>query len=175
MSNVFVGQLVLVPYTFPPKGFAFCQGQLLAISQNTALFSLLGTQFGGDGRSNFALPNLQGRVPMGQGQGPGLQSYVMGEASGTTAVTLLTSEIPMHNHTIFDSPAPFPPPVGGPGGNSPGQPAAGTNIYVAGNQNVAMNQNALPPAGGNQPHNNVMPTLTLNWVIALQGIFPPRQ
>ena len=174
MADVFVAQLLLVPYNFPPKGFAFCNGQILPISQNTALFSLLGTTYGGDGRSNFALPNLQGAVPVGQGQGPGLADYLLGQSGGESAVTLLASEFPAHQHSIQDSAAPFPALVGSPVGNSPGQPSAGTNVYVSGNPNVQMNGGALAPAGDGQPHNNVMPTTVLNWIIALQGIFPSR-
>lgn len=175
MADVFVAQLLLVPYNFPPKGFAFCNGQILPISQNTALFSLLGTTYGGDGRTNFALPNLQGAVPVGQGQGPGLANYFLGQSGGASTVTLQASEFPAHQHSIQDSAAPFPALVGSPVGNSPGQPSAGTNVYVSGNPNVQMNGGALAPAGGGQPHNNVMPTTVLNWIIALQGIFPPRQ
>ena len=174
MADVFVAQLLLVPYNFPPKGFAFCNGQILPISQNTALFSLLGTTYGGDGRTNFALPNLQGAVPVSQGQGPGLANYILGQSGGASTVTLQASELAAHQHSIQDSAAPFPPLGGNPAGNSPGQPPAATNVYVSGNPNVQMNANVLAPAGGSQPHNNVMPTTVLNWIIALQGIFPPR-
>ncbi len=170
----FVGQLMLVPYNFAPKGYAFCQGQLLAIAQNTALFSLLGTTYGGDGRTTFALPNLSATVPLGAGQGPGLSSYVQGEMVGETTVALQASQIPQHTHAIMDSASALPPPVGNPTGNSPGQPAVGTNIYAPGAPSVQMNAGALPSAGGSAPHNNVMPTLTLNWIIALQGVYPSR-
>jgi microcystin-dependent protein len=173
MANPFVGQLFLVAFNFAPKGWAFCNGQILPISQNTALFSLLGTNYGGDGKSTFALPNLQGAVPIGQGQGPGLSLYDLGQSGGETAVTLTASEIPQHTHSIHDNASPFPPPVGSPGGNSPGQPPAGTNLYT-GSHNVQMHPIALTPAGSGQPHNNMMPTLFLNWIIALQGVFPPR-
>ena len=174
MSDVFVGQILLVPYNFAPRNYAFCQGQVLPIAQNTALFSLLGTTYGGNGQTTFALPDLRGRVPLGFGQGPGLSDRILGETAGQVTVQLQPGEIPAHQHSIQDSAAPFPAVVGSPAGNSPGQPVAGTNVYVGGTPNVQMNAGALAQAGGNQGHNNLMPTLTLNWVIALSGIFPPR-
>jgi microcystin-dependent protein len=173
MSQPFVGQLMLAGFNFAPKGWAFCAGQLLPISQNTALFSLLGTMYGGDGKSNFALPNLQGCVPVGFGQGPGLQDYIQGESGGEETVTLLQSEMPLHSHS--------PMADGGPGGTtSPvnGAPARliGGTPYAASNStlNQQMNQSMIAAAGGSLPHNNMMPYLTLNWIIALQGVFPAR-
>jgi microcystin-dependent protein len=173
----FVGQLLLVPYNFAPVGWAFCAGQILPISQNTALFSLLGTYYGGDGRSNFALPDMRGRVAMGQGQGPGLGDYVIGESSGTETVTLLTPQMPLHTHAPQgvaqhgnqSSPSGFALSDAVNGSNSP------IDLYATGNPTVAMSPSAIGPAGGGLPHNNLMQYEVLNWVIALQGVFPARQ
>ncbi len=171
MSDQFVAEIRIFPFNFAPRGWAFCDGQLMPLSQNTALFSLLGTIYGGNGKSNFALPNLQGNAPMQPGQGPGLSLHDLGETSGTESVTLLTSEIPMHNHTVQ-------------GNNTLGDmptPTAHTlaryaNAYQTNtNSNlVIMAPQALPTAGGDIPHTNMQPYLTLNFCIALQGIFPPR-
>ncbi len=177
MADVFIGQLFLVPYNFAPQGSAFCDGQLLPISSNTALFSLLGTYYGGDGKSTFGLPNLKGSIPIGQGNGPGLTPRTIGETGGVTTVTLTAAQTPQHSHLVLENSIPVPPPVGQPSGNSPGQPSAAsaTKVYFAGAPNVQMFANALTPAqGGSGPHNNLMPTHVLNWVIALQGVFPPR-
>jgi microcystin-dependent protein len=174
MANPFVGQLALVPFNFAPKGWALCDGQLLAISQNTALFSLLGTQYGGDGKSNFALPNLQGSIPISFGQGPGLQDHFIGESGGSDTVTLLTTEMPQHNHAMMADATPGN--STSPAGDAPARIPGGTP-YAPGNSalNQTMSANSLTPAGGDQPHNNLMPYLTLNWIIAMQGVFPPRQ
>jgi microcystin-dependent protein len=175
MSDQFVAEIRIFPFNFAPKGWAFCNGQLLPISQNTALFSLLGTTYGGDGKSNFALPNMQSNTPMQQGQGPGLSLRDLGEVGGEQAVTLLQTEMPAHSHTAIAA-------TGG-GQGSPVSNAwasglkTGPSLYSppgANNKNVAMNPLALNIAGGNLPHNNMMPYLTLNFCIALQGIFPPR-
>jgi microcystin-dependent protein len=172
MAEVFIGSLMLVPYTFPPKGWAFCQGQLLSISQNTALFSLLGTFYGGDGRSTFGLPNLQGSVAIGQGQGPGLSNYVIGQSGGASSVTLQPAETPFpHQHSIMATIAP----ANQTGAANSGMGRTSSNIYSGQTSPlVDMNQAALSVVGGSQPHNNLMPYLTLNWIIALQGIFPTR-
>jgi len=165
----FVCEIRVFPFNFAPKGWAFCDGQLLPISQNTAVFSLLGTFYGGDGRSNFALPNLQGNVPIHQGQGAGLSDYFIGEQSGTESVTLQTSEVPNHTHglkasTTQDSSTP-----------SGSSLAQGEQIYRTTTANQApMNFNAVSIVGGGFPHNNMMPYLILNFCIALQGVFPPR-
>jgi microcystin-dependent protein len=170
----FVAEIRIVPFNFAPKGWAFCDGQILPLSQNTALFSLLGATYGGDGKSNFALPNMQGNAPMHPGQGPGLSLHDLGETSGSETVTLLESEIPSHSHNVMasSSTANRTAPVG----NSFARTASGATPYIAppGNPLVAMNPNTLVPAGGNQPHNNMQPYLTLNFCIALQGVFPPR-
>lgn len=171
MADPFVAEIRIFPFNFAPRGWAWCDGQLLPLSQNTALFSLLGTTYGGNGKSNFALPDLQGRAPMHPGQGPGLSLHDLGETGGTETVTLLESEIPAHSHalrgnnTLGDSPVPR--------GNTLARSA---NLYQqnSGANLVAMAPEALPPAGGDQPHNNMMPFLTFYFCIALQGVFPPR-
>jgi microcystin-dependent protein len=177
MSEQFVGEIALFGFNFPPKGWAFCQGQLLAISQNTALFSLLGTQYGGDGKSTFALPNLQGNIPNHQGQGPGLSSYVMGQTGGEAAVTLQASQIAAHTHTLPVSSvvAKVNTPtnatvVGAVAGGRGG--GAGTAYGTTTLANMAAQPGNT--AGGNQPHNNMAPYVTLNYCIALTGIFPSR-
>jgi microcystin-dependent protein len=175
MADQFVGEIRIVPFNFAPVGWALCDGQLLAISQNTALFSLLGTYYGGDGRSTFALPNLQGSAPMNQGNGAGLTPRILGEVDGETAVTLLVSAMPSHTHTAKNaaaSNAGTPGPTVTFGGGGRGKAPA---YAPASTQNAAqLMQRAVSLTGGNQPHNNMPPYLTLNFVIALQGIFPPR-
>jgi len=173
MADPFVAEIRIFPFNFPPKGWAWCDGQLLPLSQNTALFSLLGTTYGGDGKSTFALPNLQGSAPMHPGQGPGLSLHDLGEQGGTETVTLLESEIPAHTHALRGSNASGDSPL--PGGNTPARPGS-TAIYQQDSaQNlVAMAPQALSPAGGSQPHNNLQPYLTFYFNIALQGVFPPR-
>ena len=174
MTDPFVAEIRILACNFPPTGWAFCDGQILPISQNTALFSLLGTTYGGDGRSNFALPNLQGAIPMGQGQGPGLSQQYLGEQSGEDHVTLINSEMPVHTHTLMasnedgDLNTPAPQRVLG--------RALQANTYApaSGNRIVQMHPQAVGVAGGSQPHNNLQPYLTLNFCIALQGIYPAR-
>jgi microcystin-dependent protein len=174
MADPFVAEIRIYPFNFAPKGWAFCDGQLLPISQNTALFSLLGTTYGGDGKSTFALPDMQGNSPMHPGQGPGLSLHDLGETGGSETVTLLESEIPAHTHSLNaqGAPADTNVPVGFSIarviGATPYLPPAGAPPLVA------MSDNALPPAGGDQPHNNMQPYLTLNFCIALQGVFPAR-
>jgi microcystin-dependent protein len=171
MADPFVAEIRIFPFNFAPKGWAWCDGQLLPLSQNTALFSLLGTTYGGNGKSNFALPDLQGRAPMHPGQGPGLSLHDLGETGGSETVTLLESEIPAHSHgyqisgqvALSNSPAGQLFGVG-----------AGINLYTAANNLTPMNPIALTPAGGDQPHNNMQPYLTFYFCIALQGVFPPR-
>jgi microcystin-dependent protein len=172
MSDQFVAEIRIFPFNFAPTGWAICNGQLLPISQNTALFSLLGTTYGGDGKSTFALPNMQDNVPLFWGQGPGLSLYDEGEQGGAESVTLIQTEMPVHAHQ-----------ASGASGNGPTSPANNTwgtgagrtppPTYVDGNPNAIMG-NALAPSGGSLPHNNRQPYLTLNFCIALQGIFPPR-
>jgi microcystin-dependent protein len=168
----FVAEIRIFPFSFPPKGWAWCDGQLLPLSQNTALFSLLGTTYGGDGKSNFALPNMQGNAPMHPGQGPGLSLHDLGETGGTETVTLLQAEIPSHNHNLQVSKADGIEPA--PGGQEFAK-AMGVNAYATpAGAPVPMADNALTVAGGNQPHNNLQPYLTCYFNIALQGVFPPR-
>jgi microcystin-dependent protein len=173
MADPFVAEIRIFPFNFAPKGWAWCDGQLLPLSQNTALFSLLGTTYGGNGKSNFALPDLQGRAPMHPGQGPGLSLHDLGETGGSETVSLLESEIPAHSHGMRASTDPANVQI--PTSATCLSRAAGGNAYstvVTGLQ--GMSPNVLAPAGGDQPHNNLQPYLTFYFNIALQGVFPPR-
>lgn len=169
----FVAEIRIFPFNFPPRGWAWCDGQLLPISQNTALFSLLGTTYGGNGQSTFALPNLQGSAPMHPGQGPGLSDHFLGEQGGVETVTLLQTEMPQHNHTMransqdpADVQAPSPSVFLSLSSKGRGYaPAAAT---------TPMSPQTVAVTGGSQPHNNMMPYLTLYFNIAMQGVFPPR-
>ena len=179
MAEPFVGQITVYPYNFPPRGWADCAGQLMSISQNAALFSLLGTQFGGDGRSTFGLPNLQGTVPLGQGTAPGGSTYVMGETGGSENITLLFNSMPSHTHganaitahgtldvptgQLFATPETGVPPHGTTG-----------PIYNVAAPDTTLIPASVQTAGGNQPHNNLQPFLVLRYCIALQGVFPTR-
>lgn len=180
MADPFVAEIRIFGFNFAPTGWAFCDGQLMPISQNTALFSLLGTTYGGDGKSNFALPNLQGSAVMHHGQGPGLSLHDLGETDGSSSVTLLASEIPAHNHALSVSTAQADEEGSkNPGNNALGRGQASATVYaafppVAPAATVSMDPNALGIAGGDQPHNNLMPSLALSFCIALQGVFPPR-
>lgn len=160
MSEPYIGQITLFAGNFAPRGWAFCEGQLLSIAQNTALFSILGTTYGGDGRVTFALPDLRGRVPLHPGQGPGLSSYSLGEAAGTETVTLTEAEMPTHSHSMVISTT------------QPGGTAKAIEGELTPNPIVA--PNAVGNTGGSQPHPNMQPYLALNYIIALQGIFPSR-
>jgi microcystin-dependent protein len=179
MANPFLGQIMLAGFNFAPVGWAFCSGQLLPISQNTALFSLLGTTYGGDGMTTFALPNLQGNVIVGQGQGPGLSFYDLGQSGGETTVSLLLTEIPAHTHPIpasaapgHGSPTPGPSFALGSGGRG-SQPDYATPAAQA-SAPATMSGAMCSSTGGSEPHNNLMPYLALNYVIALQGVYPSR-
>jgi microcystin-dependent protein len=176
MADPFVAEIRIFPFNFPPKGWAFCDGQLLPLSQNTALFSLLGTTYGGDGKSTFALPDLQGSAAMHPGQGPGLSLYDLGQIGGSETVTLLQSEMPAHQHNIGMATTAS--------GNSL-TPVASTwattasgrgllFVYHPGPPTAKMLADSVLPAGGSLPHNNMQPYLTLNFCIALQGVFPAR-
>jgi len=172
MADPFVAEIRIFPFNFAPKGWAWCDGQLLPLSQNTALFSLLGTTYGGNGKSNFALPDLQGRAPMHPGQGPGLSLHDLGETGGSETVTLLESEIPSHSHGLIAQGA-----VGDtnlPAANAIARAIGATPYQPTGGALVAMSDQSLAPAGGDQPHNNLQPYLTFYFCIALQGVFPPR-
>jgi len=174
MADPFVAEIRIFPFNFAPKGWAWCDGQLLPLSQNTALFSLLGTTYGGDGKSNFALPDLQGRAPMHPGQGPGLSLHDLGETGGSETVTLLESEISSHTHALRADAA-DPADVQAPQAAVILARSSGGNAYNTNTSGlVSMAPETLAPAGGDQPHNNLMPYLTFYFCIALQGVFPPR-
>lgn len=170
----FVGEIRMFAGTFAPRGWAFCNGQLMPIAQNTALFSLLGTTYGGDGKTNFALPDLQGRAPLQPRQGPGLMSYDLGQSGGESNVVLNSTHLPSHSHEAAASSA----------GGSQSAPQAGLwasagrgrpPLYTdAANGTVAMAGSALSTAGGGQPHNNMQPFLAVSFIIAMQGVFPAR-
>lgn len=166
----YVGEIRLFAGNFAPRGWATCDGQLLPIAQNTALFSLLGVTYGGDGRTTFALPNLRDRVPVHQGQGPGLTNRPLGQPGGSATVTLLTTEMPAHSHSLRALPDPAESAV--PGGKSLARGVNFTPYTTA--PNVTMHPAAVSAVGGGQPHNNQAPYLPLTFIIALQGIFPPR-
>jgi microcystin-dependent protein len=167
----FVGQIQMVAFTFAPKGWAFCAGQILPINQNQALFSLLGTTYGGDGRTTFALPDLRGRVPVGSGQGPGLSPYNLGEASGQESVTLTIPQMPAHTHMVSGQTAV------GTSANPTGSVWAAQsrlNIYSSGTPDSPMGGSTVSFSGGGQPYPNRSPYLTINYIIALVGVFPSR-
>lgn len=172
MSEPFLGMIIIVPYNFAPRGWAFCSGQILPISQNTALFSLIGTTFGGNGQTTFALPDLRGRWPNSSGQGPGLSNYDLGQVGGNESTTLTINQMPAHNHNSTT-------PAVTTDGNSP-DPAAGavlaggTNIYRVAAATVQMSPTPTSLTGGSQPFSILQPYLTLNFCIALEGIFPSR-
>lgn len=172
MAEPFIGSIVLFCGNFAPRGWATCDGQLLSIAQNTALFSILGTTFGGDGRTTFALPDLRGRVPLHPGSGPGLSTYILGESTGTESVTLLVSQMPAHNHTVAapcsDGAPSTPSPVGAVAANQDQTP------FYAASGTAAMAPATSSVAGGSQPHENRQPLLAINFIIALEGIFPSR-
>jgi len=169
-AEPFLGQIQIVGFLFEPKGWAFCNGQLLPISQNTALFSLLGTYYGGDGVTTFALPDLRGRMAIGQGQGRGLQYYVMGEVGGEEQVTITLSEMPAHTHRAMASSMPSNETTVG--GNVWG--TTSVFLYSSGSPSAAMNGLAIGSTGGGLPHENRPPYLVMNFIIAVQGIYPAR-
>jgi len=167
----YLGQILLVSFNFAPRGWVMCNGQIMSISQNQALFALLGTTFGGDGETTFALPDLRGRVPIGFGQGAGLQNYPLGQSGGEEQVTLTIAQIPAHTHTIMGQSA-----LGTTAGPSGGVWAAQSRlpVYSSTTANATMNSGAIATTGQSQPHDNRSPYLTLNYIIALQGIFPSQ-
>jgi microcystin-dependent protein len=170
MSEPFLGEIAIFGFNFAPRGWAMCNGQILPISQNTALFSLLGTTYGGNGQTTFALPDLRSRVPVHEGQGPGLSSYDLGQTGGSENVTLTTPQLPLHTHgfTVNASSAATSK---SPAGNNPA--AFGTVAYGS-TADLQMGPDTTSPTGDSAPHNNVQPYLTLNFCIALEGIFPSR-
>ena len=184
-QDQFIGEIRIFAGTFAPKGWAFCDGQILSISQNTALFSILGVAYGGNGQSTFALPNMNGRVPIGCGNGPGLTSRVEGEIGGQETVTLLTSEIPTHSHVVTAGTVGVPSYTGVGNSDTPenSYPASSSKSYTTtetanastkGTMNTAGSTVQLSTTGGGQPHNNLQPYLAVRYIIALQGIYPPR-
>ena len=175
MSEPFVAEIKMFAGNFAPRGYAFCNGQIMPIQQNPALFSLIGTYYGGNGTSNYALPDLRGSVPIGQGQGPGLSDYTIGESGGSESVTLIASEVPVHSHGLQG--------FAGRGGIAAKEPANGMSLTTsqsgsayapAGGAVAQMDPGMVGGFGGSQPHNNMMPYLALNFIIALQGVFPAR-
>jgi microcystin-dependent protein len=179
MSSPYVGQIFMFAGNFPPSGWALCNGQLMPISENEVLFQLIGTTYGGDGQSTFAMPDMRGRVPVHQGQGGGLSSYTLGQSGGVESVTLTTQQIPIHNHFLLANASPA----------SSANPSA--NLTVAfenvsqspnpfaylpydGTGQVTMPANSIGQSGGNQPHENIQPILALNYCISLFGIFPSQ-
>jgi microcystin-dependent protein len=172
VSSPFVGEILIVPFNFAPIGWALCNGQLLPISQNTALFSLLGTMYGGDGQSTFALPNLEGSVPLhaGSGQGPGLTPYVQGESTGEATHELLSSEVPSHTHTVAPLASDDERTTDHPGG---AYPTMG-GVYASTPDSNAPMGAANSSVVGGTPHNNLQPYVVLNYIIAQVGVFPPR-
>lgn len=171
MSEPFVGEIRMGGFNFAPRGWAFCNGQLLAISQNTALFSLLGTTYGGNGQTTFGLPNLQGRAPVGLGAGPGLTNRQLGALGGEATHTLTANEIAQHSHTLHASTGAAS--TGTPGNTVTLAATSGAKVYSAATNTVAMGA-GLSIAGGSLPHENRQPYLAITFVIALQGIYPSR-
>ena len=174
MSQPFLAEIKMAGFNFAPRGYAFCNGQVMAIAQNTALFSLLGTNYGGNGTSTFGLPNLQGRAPLHQGSGPGLTQRLVGETGGSESVSLVLTELAPHTHTAFGDAL-----AGGgasPVNNTWGKKAARTPaaLYASGPADAPMSPLSLAPTGGGVSHNNLSPYLVLNFFIAVQGIFPAR-
>lgn len=170
--NPYLGEIRIFAFNFAPKGWAMCNGQLLSIQSNTALFSIIGTYYGGNGTTTFALPNLQGRAPIHQGQGQGLSPYNVGQNGGTETVTLNTQQMPHHNHTantVSGPQATAPRPSNAYPGN-----ATSGSVYSTANPDSTFNNNFVGFQGNNQPHNNIQPYLTMTFCIAVQGIFPPR-
>jgi microcystin-dependent protein len=176
MSDPFIAEIRMFAGNFAPRGWAFCQGQILSIAQNTALFSLLGTTYGGNGQTTFALPDLRGRVPVGTGQGPGLPSVNLGEQAGAPTHTLTNTEMPAHNHPAQTAGINAPGTASSPGGNTWATSTARDNVYTSGTPSAPMAAGSVSVgiAGGSQPHNNMQPYLGMNYIIALEGIYPSR-
>ncbi|HEV7642880.1 MAG TPA: tail fiber protein [Pyrinomonadaceae bacterium] len=168
MSNQFLGQVQQFGFQFAPRGWAFCNGQLMSIAQNTALFALLGTTYGGDGVTTFAVPDMRGRIGLHFGQGPGLSNYDQGQASGTESVTLLSTQIPIHPHLLLASSGQTF--VATPNGNNFGASESFTNATL----DAVMDPTSIGGSGNTQPHENRQPILVINWCIAVEGIFPSR-
>lgn len=177
MPEPFIGMLVLYGLNFQPRGWAYCNGQLISIAQNSALFALIGTYYGGDGQVTFALPDLRGRVAIGQGQGPGLSNRTLGEMAGTENVTVIPSQMPAHSHSFIVNNTAATTAVPTAGLSVANSSDANNDIAMVYNTqiaNIALHPSSISFTGGNQPHNNIMPYLCLNYCIALEGIFPSR-
>lgn len=178
MDTPFIGQVVMFAGNFAPRGWALCQGQLLAINTNTALFSILGTTYGGNGQTNFALPDLRGRVPVGQGQGPGLSNWVLGELTGVEDVSLVVTEMPAHNHVVQVSSGQADTATAGNNYLATANGAFGPDPVTVNTYNgtptATLAANSLTVSGGSQPHENIQPSLCINYIICLEGIFPSR-
>lgn len=174
MAEPFLGEIKMFGGNFAPRGYAFCNGQLLAIAQNTALFSILGTTYGGNGQTTFGLPDLRGRAPLHQGQGPGLSNYTLGEMAGDPTVTLISNEMPAHTHTpgCQTGAGNVGSPIGAVWAQGVGR--SPPPLYSSTAPNTSMSANAIGLTGGNQPHNNAQPSLAVTFIIATQGIFPAR-
>ena len=173
MADPFIAEIRIFPFNFAPMGWAFCDGQTLSIAQNSALYALIGITYGGDGKTNFALPNLQGRVAMHPGQGPGLSPHRLGETGGSETVTLNASQLSSHTHNLKVSSQPGEDSTPVP--NESFARSVNGNLYQTTNTGlVQLSSNVITQAGGGQPHNNLQPYLALNFCIAVQGIFPPR-
>lgn len=179
MSDPFIGEIRMFGGNFPPRNWAFCNGQSLSISEYDALFALIGTTYGGDGQSTFYLPDLRGRIPIGEGSGPGLTPRVIGESAGTETVTLTRNQLPTHSHAANVTTVTGDLP--GPTFNAVPAALASPQVFYAVPSNVApqphtvaMNPASIGPAGGNQPHDNIMPSLCVSFIIALVGVFPSR-
>jgi microcystin-dependent protein len=173
VAEPFLGQIIMTGFNWPPRGWALCDGQIMSIAQNTALFSLLGTTYGGDGRVTFALPDLRGRASLHQGQGPGLTNRTIGEVSGEESVTLIVNQTPAHSHQVHASDVAGD--AGNPSGAVPAAESAGaTATYTKGNPDVVMNPLMIGPSGGSQPHDNMQPYTVVSFCIALEGIYPSR-
>ena len=171
MSEPSIGQIMMVGFNWAPQGWALCNGQLLDIAGNEALFSLLGTTYGGDGENTFALPDLRSRMPVHQGQGPGRVNRTIGDAAGEETVTLLTSQMPQHNHRVNAQSSPGN--STNPSNNYPASSSAQDRMYSSTTNNATMNPMEIGFTGGSQPHDNISPFLTINFIIALEGFFPP--
>jgi len=172
MSEPFIGQVIAVGFNFAPQGWALCDGSILPISQYEALFTLIGTQFGGNGTTTFGLPDLRGRAALGQGQGPGLQNYVMGEVAGVESVTLISNQVGAHTHPLSAASTAT--------AQTPsssvvlGTPDAATPIYATSGTVVSLSGNAVTPSPGGLPHENRQPSQTINYIISLFGIYPSQ-
>lgn len=175
MSVPYIGEIRMLPFNFAPRGWMACNGSLLPISQYDALFALIGTTYGGDGVNTFALPDLRGRVPVHQGQGPGLTARFMGERAGTEVVALSAGQMPAHSHTLSVTSAAAT--LVTPDSNSLPGTVSGDTFYVnstSGNTMAPMSAQMIAPGGGSQPHQNTMPTLTVQYCMAVEGVFPSR-